>query len=103
MTTGRINQVAFLGDTTTRTTPAAVETRGRGGRRLILEKKSARARAGASGGGARWTGTGAPLLGPPRASETRGGEGQLHIRVPPKWVRSTGTPPRRKAPRGPWA
>ena len=32
MTTGRINQVAFLGDTTTRTTPDADETRGRDGR-----------------------------------------------------------------------
>ena len=60
-------------------------------------------RARASSAGVRSTGTRAPLLGPPRASETRGGEGQLHIRVPPKWVRSTGTPPRRKAPRGPWA
>ncbi|KAL9347184.1 hypothetical protein Peur_058550 [Populus x canadensis] len=61
-------------------------------------------RARASSAGVRSTGTRAPLLGSPRApGEARGGEGQLHIRVPPKWVRSTGTPPRRKAPRGPWA
>uniref|UniRef100_A0A2K2AG73 Uncharacterized protein n=1 Tax=Populus trichocarpa TaxID=3694 RepID=A0A2K2AG73_POPTR len=66
-------------------------------------RKHERSRAGQFGGSPLdWTR--APLLGSPRApGEARGGEGQLHIRVPPKWVRSTGTPPRRKAPRGPWA
>src|SRR4030066_125555 len=49
MTTGRINQVAFLGDTTTRTTPDAVETRGRDGR----GSRSYRARAGLEMGGRR--------------------------------------------------
>ena len=54
----------------------------------------------ASSAGVRSTGTPAPLLGSPRApGEVGGREGQLHIRIPPKWVRSTGTPPRRKAPR----
>ncbi|KAL9347074.1 hypothetical protein Peur_041558 [Populus x canadensis] len=45
MTTGRINQVAFLGDTTTRTTPDADETRGRDGR----GSRSYRARAARNG------------------------------------------------------
>jgi hypothetical protein len=54
----------------------------------------------ASSAAVRSTGTRAPLLGSPRAlGEARGWEGQLHIRIPPKWVRSTGTPPRRKEPR----
>jgi len=50
MTTGRINQVAFLSDTMTRTIPNADETRGRDGR----GSRSYRARAarnGRSGGG----------------------------------------------------
>nr|TKR79117.1 hypothetical protein D5086_0000275620 [Populus alba] len=123
MTTGRINQVAFLGDTTTRTIPDADETRGRDGRGSRSYRARA-ARTGRSQGrrpprrhrvphpkaratargpvrrGFRSTGTRAPLLGSPRApGEARGGEGQLHIQIPPKWVRSTGTPPRRKAPR----
>ena len=45
MTTGRINQVAFLGDTTTRTIPDADETRGRDGR----GSRSYRARAARDG------------------------------------------------------
>ena len=45
MTTGRINQVAFLGDTTTRTIPDADETRGRDGR----GSRSFRARAARNG------------------------------------------------------
>src|SRR4030065_226577 len=57
MTTGRINQVAFLGDTTTRTTPDAVETRGRDGR----GSRSYRARAGLEMGGRRGGGPGAGI------------------------------------------
>ena len=36
MTTGRINQVAFLGDTTTHTTPDADETRGETGEEVVF-------------------------------------------------------------------
>src|SRR4030043_1691439 len=57
MTTGRINQVAFLGDTTTRTTPDAVETRGRDGR----GSRSYRARAGLEMGGRGGGGPGAGI------------------------------------------
>ena len=128
MTTGRINQVAFLGDTTTRTIPDADETRGdetgeevvligherleMGGRRgggpragiAFCIRKHERSRAGQFGGSPLDWNTGATArLAPRPRGGARRGEGQLHIRVPPKWVRSTGTPPRRKAPRGPWA
>ena len=50
MTNGRINQVAFLGDTTTRTIPDADETRGRDGR----GSRSYRARAARNGRSRGW-------------------------------------------------
>ncbi|KAL9400673.1 hypothetical protein Peur_004522 [Populus x canadensis] len=128
MTTGRINQVAFLGDTTTRTIPDADETRGdetgeevvligherleMGGRRgggpragiAFCIRKHERSRAGQFGGSPLDWNTGATArLAPRPRGGARRGEGQLHIRVPPKWVRSTGTPPRRKGPQGPQA
>ena len=67
-------------------------------------RKHERSRAGQFGGSPLDWNTGATArLAPRPRGGARRGEGQLHIRVPPKWVRSTGTPPRRKAPRGPWA
>jgi len=122
MTTGKINKVAFLGDTTTRTIPDANETRGRDRR----GSHSYRARAAQTGrskgrrplrrhrilhlkewvithGPIRWEFTRlehASLLGSLCAlCEAWGGKGQLHIRIPPMWVHNTWTPPRRKAPR----
>lgn len=123
MTTGRINQVAFLRDSATRTPPVVRETGGRVGRRgHPYRAQSARTgpsqgrrapaqatrSASESTGGRPWantaearsTGTRAPRLGSPRApEEARGEEGQLRIRIPPQRVRNTGTHTRRNAPR----
>ena len=86
-----------------------LETGGRGGGGpsagiAFCIRKHERSRAGQFGGSPLDWNTGATArLAPRPRGGARRGEGQLHIRVPPKWVRSTGTPPRRKAPRGPWA
>ena len=53
MTTGRINQVAFLGDTTTGTITDADEMRGRDGRGIILIEHERLEMGGRRGGGPR--------------------------------------------------
>jgi len=53
MTTGRINQVAFLGDTTTHTTPDADETRGETGEEVVFIEHEQLEMGGRRGGGPR--------------------------------------------------
>jgi len=123
MTTGRINQVAFLGDATARTIPDVEETRGarrecvsfsrsmdspkarqagRGPsrRHRVPHPKAPSDRPWAGSAEIRSTETQASRLDPPRTpEEARSVEGQHHIRIPPQWVGNTGTPPRSKHPR----